>query len=212
MFKVMRLLCLGLVSSLIMTGVGLAEMYQIDRSHSSVGFSIKHLVSRTSGRFNQFNGRINYDPAAPEATTVQATVQTNSIDTGNQRRDDHLRNPDFFEVEKYPTITFTSTSAKLEGEQIMVTGDLMMHGVTKSVVLPVTVLGVGTHPSRGTPLAGFETELKLLCSDYGVNSYANFAAVLGDEVKINITVEAGPPRQGRGSGRRGGRGSGRGSR
>ncbi|MDP6039019.1 MAG: YceI family protein, partial [Candidatus Latescibacteria bacterium] len=173
MLKALRLFCLGLVSSLVMTETGFAEMYQIDSAHSTIGFSIKHLVSRTSGRFNRFDGRINYDPAAPEATTLEATIQGNSIDTGNQRRDDHLRNPDFFEVEMYPTITFKSTSAKTEGEQVLVTGDLTIHGVTKSVTLPVTVLGIGKHPSRGTPLAGFETEIKLLCSDYGVNSYAN---------------------------------------
>ena len=190
MLSVIRLLCLGLVSSLVMADTGFAEKYQIDRSHSSVGFSIRHFVSRTAGRFNQFNGMIDYD-------------------TGNQRRDDHLRGADFFEVETYPTITFKSTSAVKEGEKILVTGDLTMHGVTKSVTLPVTVLGVGTHPQRGTPLAGFETELTLLCSDFGVNSWANFANVLGDEVRVNITIEAGPPRQARGQqGRRGGGGRG----
>jgi polyisoprenoid-binding protein YceI len=207
MFRVIRLLCLGLVSSLVMTEMGFAETYQIDRNHSTVGFSIRHFVSRVSGRFNQFSGGITYDPAAPEKTAIEATIQTNSIDTGSLRRDDHLRSADFFEVEAYSTITFKSTSAQMEGEQIMVMGDLMMHGVTKPVTMAVTVLGIGKHPQRGTPLAGFETELTLLCSDFGINSWANFANVLGDEVKVNITVEAGPPRQ-----VREGRGSGRGSR
>ena len=169
-----------------MADTGFAEKYQIDRSHSSVGFSIRHFVSRTAGRFNQFGGMIDYDPAAPEKTMIEATIQTRSIDTGNERRDGHLRGADFFEVETYPTITFKSTSAVKEGEKILVTGDLTMHGVTKSVTLPVTVLGIGTHPQRNTPLAGFETELTLLCSDYGVNSWANFANVLGDEVRVNI--------------------------
>ncbi len=204
MLKVARLLCLGLVSSLVMTDTSFAEKYQIDRVHSMVGFSIRHLVSRTSGRFNQFNGMIDYDPAAPEKMMIEATIQARSIDTGNQRRDDHLRSADFFEVETYPTIVFKSTSAMKEGEKILVTGDLTLHGVTKSIAMPVTVLGVGTHPQRGTPLAGFETELTLLCSDFGINSWANFAKVLGDEVRVNITIEAGPPRQGRGQGRRGG--------
>ena len=171
MLRVIRLLCLGLVSSLVMADTGFAEKYQIDRSHSSVGFSIRHFVSRTAGRFNQFSGMIDYD---------------------------------FFEVETYPTIAFKSTSAVKEGEKILVTGDLTMHGVTKSITMPVTVLGVGTHPQRNTPLAGFETELTLLCSDFGVNSWANFANVLGDEVRVNITIEAGPPRQARGQGGRGG--------
>jgi len=213
MFKALRLLCLGLVSSLVMVDLGFAEVYHIDRNHSMVGFSIRHFVSRTSGRFKQFNGTIDYDPAAPEKMMVKATIQAGSIDTESQRRDEHLRSADFFETETYPTIMFKSTSAKKEGEQIMVTGDLTMHGVTKSVTLPVTVLGLGTHPQRGTPLAGFEANLTLLCSDYGINNWANFANVLGDEVRVNITIEAGPPRQlgrrgGRGSGRRGERGSG----
>ena len=214
MSRVLRLLCLGLVSSLVMADTSFAEKYQIDRAHSSVGFSIRHFVSRTAGRFNQFNGMIDYDPAAPEKTMIETTIQTRSIDTGNERRDGHLRGPDFFQVETYPTIMFKSTSAVKEGEKILVTGDLTMHGMTRSITLPVTVLGVGTHPQRNTPLAGFETELTLLCSDFGVNSWANFANVLGNEVRVNITIEAGPPRQPQGQqGRRGGeggRGGGRG--
>ena len=209
MSRVLRLLCLGLVSSLVMADTGFAEKYQIDRSHSSVGFSIRHFVSRTAGRFNQFSGTIDYDPAAPEKMMIETTIQAQSVDTGNQRRDNHLRGADFFEVETYPTIAFKSTSAVKDGEKILVTGDLTMHGVTKSITMPVTVLGVGTHPQRNTPLAGFETELTLLCSDFGVNSWANFANVLGDEVRVNITIEAGPPRQARGQqGRRGGGGRG----
>ena len=216
MLRVIRLLCLGLVSSLVMADTSFAEKYQIDRAHSSVGFSIRHFVSRTTGRFNQFNGMIDYDPAAPEKMMIETTIQTRSIDTGNDRRDGHLRGADFFEVETYPTIMFKSTSAKMDGEKILVTGDLTMHGVMKSITIPVTVLGVGTHPQRNTPLAGFETELTLLCSDFGVNSWANFANVLGDEVRVSIAIEAGPPRQAqsqqgrRGGGGRGGRGGGRG--
>ena len=216
MLRVIRLLCLGLVSSLVMADTSFAEKYQIDRAHSSVGFSIRHFVSRTTGRFNQFNGMIDYDPAAPEKMMIETTIQTRSIDTGNDRRDGHLRGADFFEVETYPTIMFKSKSAKMDGEKILVTGDLTMHGVMKSITIPVTVLGVGTHPQRNTPLAGFETELTLLCSDFGVNSWANFANVLGDEVRVSIAIEAGPPRQAqsqqgrRGGGGRGGRGGGRG--
>ena len=209
MLRVIRLLCLGLVSSLVMADTSFAEKYQIDRAHSSVGFSIRHFVSRTTGRFNQFNGMIDYDPAAPEKMMIETTIQTQSIDTGNQRRDGHLRGADFFEVETYPTIMFKSKSAKMEGEKILVTGDLTIHGVTRSITLPVMVLGVGTHPQRNTPLAGFETELTLLCSDFGVNSWANFANVLGDEVRVSIAIEAGPPRQPQGQqGRRGGGGRG----
>jgi polyisoprenoid-binding protein YceI len=195
MHRIIRLLCLSALVAIATAGISLAELYQIDRGHSTVAFSIRHLVSRTTGKFTQFEGTINYDPATPKKTTVEATIQTASIDTENQRRDDHLRGADFFDVEKYPQITFKSTSAEQKGEMILVTGDLTMHGKTKSIKMPVEILGLGKHPRRGTPLGGFETELRLLCSDYGVNSYENFASVLGDEVKVTITIEAGKPRE-----------------
>lgn len=204
MNRIIRLLSLSVLAALVSAGDGLAERYQIDRSHSTVSFSIRHLVSRTTGKFTQFSGQIDYDPAAPEKATVEATIQAASIDTENQRRDDHLRNADFFEVETYPEITFKSTSAEKQGDKILVTGDLTMHGVTKQVTMPVEVLGLGKHPRRGTPIAGFDTELTIKCSDFGVNSYENFASVLGDEVKVSITIEAGKPRERRGQGSRGG--------
>ena len=172
-----------------------AQDYTIDASHSSVGFSIRHIVSRTTGRFNDFNGSITYDAENPANSSVTATISMASLDTDNARRDGHVKSADFFDVEKYPQITFKSTSAEQKGEMILVTGDLTMHGKTKSIKMPVEILGLGKHPRRGTPLGGFETELRLLCSDYGVNSYENFASVLGDEVKVTITIEAGKPRE-----------------
>jgi len=194
MFRAVRLLGVGLLSILVLAGSGVAETYKIDKGHSGVGFSIRHLVSRTPGKFNDFEGVIVYDPAHPEKTSAEATIQVGSIDTGNERRDGHLKGDDFFDAEKYPTITFKSTSAKKEGDTILLTGDFTMHGTTKSVTLPVTVLGVGTHPRNKAPMAGFETETVLKCSDYGVNSWANFANILGDEVKVTITLETVGPK------------------
>ncbi len=190
MVKMMRMLGIGLLSALLWVGTGAAEIYQIDKSHSSVGFSIRHLVSRTSGNFTEFSGTITYDPAHPEQTAAEATIQTTSINTDNERRDNHLRGPDFFDIEKYPTITFKSTSAKKEGDKIMLTGDFTMHGVTKSITLPIEVLGTGTHPRSQTPMAGFTTELTLHAPDYGVTSWANYVNVLGEDVKVSITLEA----------------------
>lgn len=190
MFRAVRIFGVGLLSALMLAGTGVAETYKIDTVHSSVEFSIRHLVSRTSGHFNEFSGTIMYDPAHPEKMSVDATVQANSIDTGNERRDNHLRSDDFFGVEKYPTITFKSTSAKKDGDTILLTGDFTMHGTTKTITLPVTILGLGKHPRNQAPVAGFETETVLKRSEYGVNNWTDAAGVLGDEVRVRITIEA----------------------
>lgn len=190
MKKSLRILSIGILTALLWVGTSTAETYQIDKSHSSVGFSVRHLVSRVPGKFSDVSGTITYDPAHPEMTSAEATIQTASINTDNERRDNHLRSADFFDAEKYPTITFKSTSAKKEGDKIMLTGNFTMHGVTKIVTLPVEVLGTGINPMRKVPMAGFATELTLHAPDYGVTSWANYVNVLGEDVKISITIEA----------------------
>ena len=169
----------------------LAETYVVDTSHSSVDFSIRHLVGRTKGRFGDFSGTITYDAAKPDSSSFSGTIQVNSIDTGNERRDGHLKNADFFEAETYPTITFESTEVTSTGENTLsVKGKLTMHGTTKEVTLPVEILGTGTNPRSGKAQIGLETNFTILCSDYGVNSWERFSAVLGDEVKIQVLIEA----------------------
>ncbi len=185
-----RILVAGLGTAILLAGQALADMYSIDKVHSSVGFSIRHLVGRTSGRFNDFSGALQYDPKQPAKTTIEATIQVTSIDTDNEKRDNHLRSPEFFEVDKYPTMSFKSTGAEKKGDRLLITGDFTMHGVTRSITLPVEVLGTGTHPRSGAPLAGFETLIILKRSDYGVTNYTDPAGVLGDEVKVNLTIEA----------------------
>lgn len=168
-----------------------AETYVVDLSHSSVDFSIRHLVSRTTGHFNEFSGTINYDPASPETSTFSGIIEAKSIDTGNERRDNHLRGADFFEVAKYPRIEFASKSVKKGKEdRLEVSGTLSLHGVTKAVTFPVEVLGVGVHPMNGRAVAGFAAELTVKRSDYGVDSWTDAAGVLGDEVKITVLIEA----------------------
>lgn len=169
----------------------LAETYVVDASHSSVDFSIRHLVGRTKGRFGDFSGTISYDAAKPDAASFSGTIQVKSIDTGNERRDGHLKNADFFEAETYPTITFESTEATSAGENTLnVKGKLTMHGTTKEVSLPIEILGTGINPRSGKAQIGLETNFSILCSDYGVNSWERFSAVLGDEVKIQVLIEA----------------------
>ena len=169
----------------------LAETYVVDAAHSSVDFSIRHLVGRTKGRFGDFSGTISYDAAKPAASSFSGTIQVKSIDTGNERRDGHLKNADFFEAETYPTITFESTEVTSAGENTLnVKGKLTMHGTTKEVTLPVEILGTGINPRGGKAQIGLETNFSILCSDYGVNSWERFSAVLGDEVKIQVLIEA----------------------
>ncbi len=170
------------------------KSFKVDPAHSNVGFSIRHLMSKVRGAFGQFEGTIQYDPANPSASSVSFTVQAASIDTQHEDRDKHLRSPDFFDVEKFPTLTFKSTSVKAAGDgQLEVTGDLTIHGVTKSVTVPVEVLGMGPHP-RGGQVAGFESEFTVNRKDFGIvwNRILDAGgALLGDEVTIELAVEAG---------------------
>ena len=149
-----------------------------------MGFSIRHTVSRVTGRFNSFHGTIVYDPDSPANSSVTANIEVASIDTNDERRDKDLRSANYFDAEKYPEITFVSTSVEKKGEMLMVTGDLTMHGVTKQVVLPVEVLGV--RPRR----AGFSAELKLRRSDFGVKDWSDMANLVGDEVSITLQIGA----------------------
>ena len=191
MFSVLiRRLALSAATVLLLAGTSTAETFTIDASHSSVDFTIRHLVSRMSGKFTEFSGTVEYDGAKPAATRIDATIQVASINTSNERRDGHLRGPDFFDAETHPLITFKSTKAEKQGDLLMVTGDFTMHGTTRSIVLPVEVLGVGTHPRTNKPVAGFSAETTIKRSDYGVNSWTDAANVLGDEVKAVLNIEA----------------------
>lgn len=167
-------------------------VYKVDPDHSGVSFSIRHFVSNVRGRFKEFDGVIKYDKANPAASSVSFTVQAKSIDTDNGDRDNHLRSPDFFDAEKYPTLTFSSTSVKaVDADTLEVTGDLTIRGVTKKVTVPVEVLGSVKTP-RGEK-AGFETAFKVDRKEYGITwnrALDTGGAILGDDVKIEISIES----------------------
>jgi polyisoprenoid-binding protein YceI len=169
-----------------------AESYKIDPSHSEVGFTVRHMVSNVRGRFNDFSGTVDMDPKAPQKGSVEFSVKTTSIDTGNADRDKHLRTADFFDVEKYPEITFKSDSVKPTGKNTYnVTGTLTMHGVSKKVTLPVTFNGEGKDP-WGNTRAGFETSTKLDRKEYGIvwnKAIDNGGVLLGDDVNVSINLE-----------------------
>jgi polyisoprenoid-binding protein YceI len=162
--------------------------FSIDKPHSTAAFSVRHFVTQVPGRFNDVSGTIAYDPAKPEASKVEMTIQAASIDTNHDRRDTHLRSADFFDVETFPTLTFTSTAVQpVDDDTLQVTGDLTIHGVTKRVTVPVEVLGVMGDK------AGFATEFTIDRKDYGIvwnRALDTGGALLGDEVKIEIAIEA----------------------
>ncbi|HKV10192.1 MAG TPA: YceI family protein [Thermoanaerobaculia bacterium] len=170
-----------------------ADVYNVDPSHSEVSFQVRHMVSQVRGRFNDFKGTVNLDPANLAKSSVEFRVKAESIDTGLADRDKHLRAADFFDVEKYPEITFKSTSIKSTGKDTYaVTGDFTMRGVTKKITLPVTFLGSAKDP-WGNQRAGFETSTTLNRKEYGMNwntALDNGGVILGDDVKIAINLEA----------------------
>ena len=186
-----RTFSLSLLIALLQVGPSQSETYIVDPVHSSVDFHIRHLVSRSTGKFREFTGTISYDAAAPESSSFSGVIQAGSIDTGSERRDGHLKSADFFATEKYPEITFQSTGiAQIKGDIVTVKGKLTMHGAIRAIEIPVEVLGIGVHPKNGKSVAGFSAEFTIKRSDYGVNSWVDKAGVLGDDVKISLLIEA----------------------
>jgi polyisoprenoid-binding protein YceI len=167
-------------------------VYKVDPDHSGVAFSIRHFVSNVPGRFNDFEGTIRYDKLSPAASSIELSVRTTSIDTGNNDRDEHLRSHDFFDAQKFPTLTFTSTGVTAkDANTLEVTGDLTLHGVTRRITIPVQALGTAKTPNGEK--AGFEALFTLNRKDYGITWNRVLDAggtVLGEDVKVTIQIEA----------------------
>jgi polyisoprenoid-binding protein YceI len=165
---------------------GRADDYAVDGMHAGIYFRIGHLgLSRIYGRFDDFSGNFTLDPDDPGKCSFTMTIKAQSIDTNNQKRDNHLRSPDFFNVKQFPTITFVSSGVKPSKDGYEVTGDLTMHGVTK----PVSFALVGGKKAEfppGVQRTGFSTELTLKRSDFGIEK---FAEAVSDEVQIAISFE-----------------------
>lgn len=164
------------------------DTYQIDPVHSNIGFKVRHLVSKVTGRFAGVQGKVMVDTQDISKSSVNVTIDAASISTGVDARDKHLKSPDFFEVAKYPTITFTSTSVKeVSKGELQVTGTFTMHGVSNTITIPVSNLGTTAGMKPGTVVGGFEGALKLKRSDYGMKS---MIGPLGDDVDISLNIEA----------------------
>lgn len=165
----------------------------IDRTHSEVGFQVRHLLSKVRGRFNEFDGTIEFDESNPAGSHVDVTIHARSIDTGEADRDTHLRSADFFDVEKYPTLNFKSTSVTPRGENTYdVVGDLTINGTTRQVTLPASFLGAAQDPWGNTKFV-YEAELALNRKDFGLTWNAALETggfLVGDEVKVSLSIQA----------------------
>jgi len=170
-----------------------ARTFTIDKAHSEVHFQVRHLVTRVRGRFTDFNGTVDFDPAHLERSAIAFTIDAASIDTAAPDRDQHLRSEDFFAVDRFPTITFVSSRViRQSDDQYLVTGALTIHGVTKEVTLPVNYLGEAKDP-WGNARVGFETELTINRRDYGLLWNAALETggfLVGDDVKITVSAQA----------------------
>ena len=170
----------------------LAGTWSIDPVHSDVSFSVRHMmVSKVKGRFGAFSGTI-VTAENPLDSSVTAEIDLSSIDTNNAQRDNHIRSADFFEVEKYPTMTFTSTSVATDGENYLLTGDLNLKGITKGVTLKLELNGIGPDAYGGTR-AGFSASTEISRKDFGVDidlPMDGGGVVIGDKISISLEIEA----------------------
>jgi polyisoprenoid-binding protein YceI len=163
-----------------------ADDYSFDPVHSSVSFKARHLdISWIHGRFNEVDGKFSLDRQDPSRSTFELSVQVESVDTANKARDEHLRQPDYFDAKQFPTIDFKSTSVKAVKGGYEVTGDFTMHGETKPITL--TLKGGKEIEFMGTKRVGFSTEVSLKRSDFGFDK--KNIGLIGDEAIIFIDCE-----------------------
>ena len=167
--------------------------WTIDTVHSEVSFVVRHMmVSKVRGRFDAYDGTIK-TAADPLQSTVTATVDLSSVNTGNETRDNHIRSADFFDIEKHPTMTFSSTGVRAEGENFLLDGDLTLHGVTKPVTFFLELNGFGPDPYGGTRV-GFSATTEINRNDWevrfnGAIPGTNNAMGLSDKVTINLEID-----------------------
>ena len=169
-----------------------AGTWEIDASHSEIGFSVRHMmVSKVRGRFAEFSGTITTADDVT-ASTATAEIVLNSISTGNEQRDGHLRSPDFFDTDNNPNMTFTSTGLKADGDDWVLEGDLTLKGVTKSVPVKFELVGIGPDAYGGTRI-GFSGKAQINRQDFGVTwnqAIEGGGVVVADKVSVELEIEA----------------------
>ena len=171
-----------------------ASTWDFDKTHSSINFSVRHLmVSKVRGQFHDWSGTLELDDADITKSRVAVTIQAASIDTKEDKRDAHLRSPDFFEVDRYPTLAFVSTKIeKVDDDELAVYGDLTIHGITKPVVLETELGGITKDPWGGTR-TGFSAKVAINRKEFGLHWNAALEAggvLVGEKVEIALEIEA----------------------
>ena len=188
-----RILSAVLLLILMTASLSTAATFAIDPVHSSIGFKIKHMViSKVRGSFGQFEGIIEFDEVDPALGSVSATITMDSIDTGDQKRDEHLRDADFFNTAEFPTMTFSSKEITKDGDDWQLKGNLTLHGVTRPVALKLEYNGSVDDP-WGNHRVGFAAEGKIDRRDYGIswnNTLDKGGLALGNDVTIQLEIEA----------------------
>lgn len=182
------------VTMTMAAGLAQAADYAIDTAHSRAHFTVRHMmVSNVRGEFTKVTGTIAYDEKNPAATKIDATIDVATIHTGVEQRDAHLKSPDFFDVAKFPVMTFRSKSARATAGGLEVKGDLTMHGVTKEVVLSVETPSAELKEAKGGARRGATATTKINRKDFGLTWNRAMEAggvAVGEEVTIVIDVEA----------------------
>jgi polyisoprenoid-binding protein YceI len=185
-------------TALAALGIGapaFGDTYVVDPAHTSVQFRVRHLFTHVTGRFQMFDGKIVYDDQSPAKTEVQGSIDAASINTNVEKRDNHLRSADFFDVEKYPKISFQSTGVSdldSSGKKGKMAGTLTLHGVSRPVVLDASFLGKGKDPG-GKERAGFQGTTSINRKDFGLTwnkALESGGVLVGDEVTIELDIEA----------------------
>jgi polyisoprenoid-binding protein YceI len=167
--------------------------YDLDATHSHVAFSVRHMmIANVRGEFQKVSGQVSYDPANPEATAISASIDVASINTRDEKRDAHLRSPDFFDVGRYPTIEFVSRRAARRRDGLDVVGDLTIAGTTREVTLAVEEITPERVDPYGNARIGATARTKIRRSDFGMRWNAALEAggvLVGDEISIQLEVE-----------------------
>jgi polyisoprenoid-binding protein YceI len=184
---------LVLFSLLLASATFAADKYELDPVHTRIGFTARHLmINNVSGRFTEFTGNIVYDEQDITKSTVNVKIQTASVNTENKMRDDDLRSANFFDVAKYPEITFQASRIEKQGDGYLCVGTLAMHGVSKEITIPFTVLGKIKDPWGNTRI-GLEAEFRIDRRDWGLTyskTLDSGGLVVGNDIKIDLNVEA----------------------
>ena len=173
----------------------MSNQWVIDGSHSNAQFSVRHMmITNVRGEFQKLEGKLTWDPAQPEAAQIEAHVDVASLNTRDEKRDGHLKSPDFFDIEKFPTLSFKSKSVKAKGkEALVVTGDLTIHGVTKEVAFDVEGPSAPSNDPWGNSRIGATATAKIKRDDFGLTWNAALEAggvLVGNDVSITIDISA----------------------